>query len=152
MIRAAREADLPAVLALWRAAASEQTATDDVDALRALLARDPGALLVAIADDGAVVGSLIAGFDGWRGSLYRLAVHPSRRRRGLGTALLRAGERRLAELGARRLDAIVVSTAEPALAFWAAAGYERQDARSRFVRTLNVTERLVAADPPSRDR
>lgn len=134
-IRAASAEDLPAVLALWAASDSEPTATDDVDALRVLLARDPGALLVAVTDGGTVVGSLIAGFDGWRGSLYRLAVHPSWRRRGLGTELLRAGERRLEELGARRLDAIVVTTAEPALAFWAAAGYERQSARARFVST-----------------
>ncbi|HEU4658179.1 MAG TPA: GNAT family N-acetyltransferase, partial [Capillimicrobium sp.] len=83
-----------------------------------------------------VVGSLVAAFNGWRGSFYRLAVHPDHRRRGLATALLRRGEERLAALGGRRLDAIVVSTEEAALAFWAAAGYERQVERERFVRTL----------------
>jgi predicted MFS family arabinose efflux permease len=38
-----------------------------------LLNADPEALLVAEVD-GVVVGSLIAAWDGWRGSFYRLAV------------------------------------------------------------------------------
>jgi ribosomal protein S18 acetylase RimI-like enzyme len=134
-VRAAGAEDLPAVLELWRAAGSEPTATDDLASLQRLLDHDPGALLVADAG-GAIIGSLVAGFDGWRGSFYRLAVHPGHRRRGLATQLLRAGERRLADLGARRLAAIVVSSEEGALGFWAAAGYERQVARERFVTTL----------------
>lgn len=36
-----------------------------------------------------MVGSLIAAWDGWRGSFYRLAVLPERRREGLLTMLLR---------------------------------------------------------------
>ena len=35
-----------------------------------------------------MVGSLIAAWDGWRGSFYRLAVHPERRRQRIATALL----------------------------------------------------------------
>jgi ribosomal protein S18 acetylase RimI-like enzyme len=135
LVRIGREADLDAVIALWAAAGSEPTVTDDVGSLRRLLARDADALLVADGD-GTIVGSLVAGFDGWRGSLYRLAVHPTWRRHGLGRALVRAGEARLAALGAARLDAIVVDTEDGALAFWAAVGYERQRERARFVRTL----------------
>lgn len=136
-IRPAREADLPGVLALWAAADSEPTSTDDLAALELLLERDAGALLVALAD-GELVGSLVAGFDGWRGSFHRLAVHPSHRRRGLATALVRTGELRLAKLGGRRLDAIVVSTEPAAIRFWAATGYERQVERERFVTTLDA--------------
>ena len=63
-----------------------------LDGLTRLLAADPQALLVAELD-GVVAGSLIAAWDGWRGSFYRLAVSPEHRRKGLATMLLREGER-----------------------------------------------------------
>src|ERR1700722_20552551 len=85
-IRTATTDDIAGVLAFWRETA-EPTSTDSADALAGLLRRDPGALLVAEAD-GEIVGSVIAGWDGWRGSGYRLAVGPDRRRRGLGPELL----------------------------------------------------------------
>jgi len=134
-IRTGTDSDLPAVLELWAAADAQPTVTDDEPALRALLATDPAALLLA-ERDGELVGSLIAAWDGWRGSFYRLAVHPGARRRGVGTELVRAGERRLSELGARRLTAIVAEDERPAAGLWEAVGYERQADRARFVRNL----------------
>lgn len=133
-VRTAARADVGHVLAFWRLA-GDPTPTDSEVALAALLDRDPGALLLACEGEG-IVGTLIAAWDGWRGSLYRLAVHPERRRRGLATALVRAGEERLRRQGAIRLTAIVVEGEEGAMALWAAAGYERQAERARFVRML----------------
>ena len=50
--------------------------------------------------------------------------------------MVRAGEERLRALGAKRLNAIVESEEADAMSFWAAAGYELQTARSRFVKNL----------------
>jgi ribosomal protein S18 acetylase RimI-like enzyme len=52
--------------------------------------------------DGEIVGTLIAGFDGWRINLYRLTVHPHMRRHGLGGAMVTEAEARLVRRGARR--------------------------------------------------
>lgn len=132
-IRAAVERDIPAVLTLWAAAGGAATVSDTNEGLARLLATDPGALLLADSS-GAPIGSLIAGWDGWRGSFYRLAVHPDQRRRGVALGLLREGERRLRERGAVRLTAIVIDESAPAMAFWKAAGYQLQQHRARFVR------------------
>jgi ribosomal protein S18 acetylase RimI-like enzyme len=134
-IRSGTKADLGTVLALWGRSDGPTTETDSAEALMDVLTHDPEALLVATSGD-TMVGSLIAGWDGWRGSFYRLAVDPGWRRRGMATALIRAGEERLRALGARRLTAIVLSEDETAIEFWAAAGYERQVGRTRFVRML----------------
>ena len=123
------------MLALLRRAEAGPSSTESADDLRRLLERDPDALLLADAE-GEIVGSLVAGWDGWRGTFYRLAVDPAHRRCGLATEMVRAGEERLRALGARRLNAIVESEEADAMAFWAAAGYELQTARSRFVKNL----------------
>lgn len=135
MIRSATSADTVAVLALWDAAEVPFGVSDTPEGLAALLDTDAHALLVAESERG-IVGSLIAAWDGWRGSFYRLAVHPDRRREGIGTALLREGERRLGKRGALRLTAIVAEDEPLALEFWRAVGYERQPNRVRFLRHL----------------
>ena len=116
------------VLTFWQEAA-EPTSTDSAEVLVSLVQRDPGALIVAEVD-GRIVGTVIAGWDGWRGSIYRLAVAPDQRRSGLGQALLRAAEERLAGLGARRLHAIVVESNDVAVAFWTASDWEHQPGSS----------------------
>jgi len=132
-IRNATEDDIQSVLKLWAAAGNLPSVTDSRDGLTRLLAADPQALLVAELD-GVLAGSLIAAWDGWRGSFYRLAVSPEHRRKGLATMLLREGERRLRERGAVRLTAIVADDEAGAMAFWQAVGYEQQQHRARFVR------------------
>lgn len=132
-IRSAIEDDIPSVLGLWAAAGSLPSVTDSPDGLDRLLAADPRALLVA-EREGVLAGSVIAAWDGWRGSFYRLAVSPEHRRKGLATMLLREAERRLRERGAVRLTAIVADDEVGAMAFWRAAGYEQQRHRARFVR------------------
>jgi ribosomal protein S18 acetylase RimI-like enzyme len=132
-IRRATEDDIASVLDLWAAAGSLPSVSDSPRGLAGLLAADPQALLIAELE-GVLAGSLIAAWDGWRGSFYRLAVMPEHRRKGLATMLLREGERSLRERGAVRLTAIVVEDEAGAMSFWQAAGYTRQRDRARFVR------------------
>jgi ribosomal protein S18 acetylase RimI-like enzyme len=129
-LRPAVPADIAEVLNLWRESAAP-TSTDTAAALTGLLQRDAGALIVA-GPAGAIVGSVIAGWDGWRGSIYRLAVAPTHRRRGIGRMLLHAAEERLVALGARRLHAIVVETDAHAVDFWQATAWEHQPQQRRY--------------------
>jgi len=131
-IRCARATDVPDVLALWRESGAEPTHTDDAESLLRLIRHDPEALVVAEVGDH-IVGSVIAAWDGWRGSVYRLVVSPGHRRGGLGRRLVEAAETRLADAGARRSQAIVVETDPRATGFWRATGWEQQAARLRFV-------------------
>ena len=134
-IRPAEPDDLQEILRLWADADAEPTTTDDLDALRTLQATDPEACLVAV-DDGVIVGSVVAAWDGWRGHLHRLAVAPDRRREGIARALINEAERRLEARGARRVAVITVDGEAAAAALWEAAGYAAQTARTRHVKNL----------------
>ena len=133
LIRPARSKDIEEVLALWSNADAEPTRTDDADSLELLLRHDPGSLLVAEVD-GRLVGTVVSGWDGWRGSIYRLVVHPRDRRQGLARQLLSEAESRLTKLGARRMQAITVASDQRAAGFWGTSGWDEQVDRLRFVK------------------
>jgi len=134
-IRPGGNDDIDAVLALWAAADAEPTVTDDADSIRCLIRHDPDALLVA-EQDGRLVGTLIATWDGWRAAMWRLAIHPDHRRLGIASRLVRWAEDRFLRLGARRI-ALFVDTADPSPGeFWVACGYEPQSHRRRLVKNL----------------
>ncbi|WP_035839996.1 GNAT family N-acetyltransferase [Kitasatospora azatica] len=135
IIRPAVVEEIPALLAFWARAAEGTSITDDPAGVARLLERDPEALIVA-ERTGAVVGTVIAGWDGWRASLYRLAVDPEHRRQGIGAALLAAAEERFTALGGRRADAMVLERNELGRRTWQAAGYTREDHWRRWVKPL----------------
>ena len=134
MVRVGVAADVDALLELWLVAAENASRpSDSRDAVLALLQRDPDALLVA-EEDGRMIGSVVAAWDGWRAHLYRLAICPDRRRRGVDHALLEAAEARLAGLGAQRFDAMVLDENQLGHQMWEAAGYRRQVDWGRWVK------------------
>ncbi|MER6260341.1 GNAT family N-acetyltransferase [Streptomyces sp900105245] len=134
-VRPAGPDDLDAVLAFWKTAAEGTSISDDRAGVERLVERDPDALLLA-ESGGQLVGTVIAGFDGWRCHLYRLAVHPERRRRGIGSALLAAAEERFTRLGGRRADAMVLVRNESGQQAWRAAGYGPQEQWRRWAKPL----------------
>ncbi|NVI28605.1 MULTISPECIES: GNAT family N-acetyltransferase [Streptomyces] len=133
--RPAAARDIDSVLAFWGKAAEGKSITDDPVGVARLIDRDPEALILA-ERDGELVGTVIAGFDGWRCSAYRLAVHPDHRRQGIAGLLLEAAERRFRELDGRRVDAMVLEVNERAQKAWEASGYHREDHWGRWVKSL----------------
>jgi len=133
-LRAAVRDDVPPLLAFWALAGeNDNRPSDSAAAIEQLIARDPDALIVAVDPADAIVGTVIAGWDGWRAHLYRLAVHPAYRRRGLASTLLGAAEERLKACGAQRLDAMVLDGNALGRSVWKARGYRRQAEWSRWV-------------------
>lgn len=130
--------DCAAVLDVWRGAEATVSPTDSVEALVRLV-REPAAVLLLARHGARVVGTVIAGWDGWRGNIYRLAVLPGYRRRGIARELVRHAEAALRERGATRISALVEHDHPWAVGFWDAladAGYRRDPRMIRYVRAL----------------
>ena len=137
-IRRGRPEDIAQVLELWRRADATPKPTDTPEGLGQLLAGPQAVLLLAEAG-GRVVGTVIGGWDGWRGNIYRLAVLPEYRRRRVAGALMREVDAALAGLGATRITALVEQDHPWAVGFWNAlerAGYRRDPTLTRYVKDL----------------
>jgi ribosomal protein S18 acetylase RimI-like enzyme len=127
---------VPLVLGLWEQARSEHASTPDrPEDLERLVLGSPGVLLLATSGLG-ILGVVIAAWDGWRGNLYRLAVHPEYRRGGVGIALVRAAEEHLRRQGATRITALVAYDDPVAAAFWDSVGYPQDPQIGRRVRNI----------------
>jgi ribosomal protein S18 acetylase RimI-like enzyme len=135
--RSAVPADVDSILLFWKEAAEDSNRpTDTREAVDQLIRRDADAL-VLVTSDRSIVGSLVIGWDGWRCHLYRLAVHPDHRRRGIGASLLRRAEERFVAFGGNRADAMVLDGNDSAHEVWSSAGYTQQGEWSRWVKTLS---------------
>jgi len=138
-IRPCRVEECEAVLALWRRAGAIPSVTDTLEELTRHVRSEHGDGFLIAVRDGVVVGSVIGGWDGWRGGIYRLAVDPQARRRGIAKALVRTAESVLRQRGARRMSVLVERNEAHAVAFWdslAEAGYQRDPRMMRYVKAL----------------
>jgi ribosomal protein S18 acetylase RimI-like enzyme len=135
-IRPCRLEECAAVLALWASAGAIPSPTDTLDEVTQLVRDHPDYLMVAVRE-GAVIGTVIGGWDGWRGNIYRLAVAPQARRIGLARRLVQEAEHVLRANGARRISALVERHEAHAVGFWDAladSGWRRDERMMRYIK------------------
>jgi ribosomal protein S18 acetylase RimI-like enzyme len=136
-IRACRPEDVEAVLALWARAGAIPRPTDHASALARRLERDRA--LFALAWHGErLVGTLMGGWDGWRGNMYRLVVDRDYRRMGIAGRLIAAVEAELRALGAERVTSLVFKDEPGAPELWRSVGYRPDPAIERYAKDLTT--------------
>lgn len=87
------------------------------------LAVDDAMFFVAVTA-GSVSGAIMAGYDGHRGWIYSLAVHPSERKMQIGTALLRHAEKALRRTGCVKINLQILETNSGVRMFYEKNGYK----------------------------
>jgi ribosomal protein S18 acetylase RimI-like enzyme len=122
-IRPFEESDAEGVIALWKSVfAYDAPHNDPTRVIHDKLAVQRDLFFVALLG-GALVGTVMGGYDGHRGWVYSLAVDPQARRRGLGTALMRRVERALVALGCPKVNLQVLTPNAGAAEFYKKLGY-----------------------------
>jgi ribosomal protein S18 acetylase RimI-like enzyme len=137
-VRPLEDSDEAAVIALWEAAGLTRSWNDprkDIERKRSVQRER---FLVGT-HDGAVMASIMVGYDGHRGWINYLAVAPAHRGRGHARALMRKAERLLAEAGCPKVNLQVRSANASVIGFYQAIGYVQDDVVS-FGRRLIADE------------
>jgi ribosomal protein S18 acetylase RimI-like enzyme len=115
------------VVALWKNAFGYEAARNDPGlVIDQKLAMADGLLLVAVYQE-MVVGTVMAGYDGHRGWIYALAVHPGHRKKGIASLLLAHAERKLNSLGCVKINLQILKENHYVRRFYQANGYALED-------------------------
>ncbi len=139
-IRPAREEERDQILELWDDAGLGLTTAPEWNAITA----GPGARVFAAEQDGEVIGTAIAAFDGWRAYIYHVVVTPEHRGQGLAQELMAHAEGILRRRGASRVYLMVNESNTAGLALSAAMGYE-PEGDVAFVKELAATPAMALA-------
>lgn len=135
-IRAFDTADTEAVVSLWQETGLTRPWNNPYQDIRRKLTVQPELFLVAV-DEGGLVGSVMAGYDGHRGWLYYLASAPARRGQGIARRLVERVEELLIEMGCPKVQLMVRTENLEVHEFYAALGFEPFE-------TWNTGKRLIA--------
>lgn len=119
--------DVVAVAALWRRVFNDHSRWRAPEAVFARRRTRQRELFLVATLDGAVVGTTLAGYDGHRGWLYRVAVSPEHERRGIGRALVREAELRLRQLGCGKINLQIEDENRAVVIFYERLGYAVED-------------------------
>lgn len=110
------------------------------------VAVDDDLFFVAVADD-AVVGTIMAGYDGHRGWIYSVAVSSSHRRQGIGSRLVAHAEHALTRLGCMKINLQIMENNEKVAAFYSSIGYSSE---KRLSMGKRIEENVMLANPQVR--
>lgn len=115
--------DYSAVYSLWLSCKGMglNNLDDSEEGISRFLARNPSTCFVA--EDGGIVGAILAGNDGRRGYIYHTAVSPEYRERGIGRELVEAALKALEALGISKAALVVFARNEDGNAFWERLGF-----------------------------
>jgi ribosomal protein S18 acetylase RimI-like enzyme len=111
------------VVALWETVFGYEAAHNNPSlVIDKKVAVGDGLFFVAVSDN-AVVGTIMAGYDGHRGWIYSLAVSPSRRRQRIGSRLVLAAEQALIDRGCMKINLQIMAGNESVASFYLSLGF-----------------------------
>jgi ribosomal protein S18 acetylase RimI-like enzyme len=138
-IRPYASGDHNQVVSLWKAVFPDDPPWNDpASMICRKLTIQPDLFLVGRIDD-QIIATVMAGFDGVRGWIHHLAVHPEYRRKGIATALMRSAEHGLAALGCPKVNLQVRATNAVVISFYRTLGYAVEE-RVSFGKQLGPSE------------
>ena len=151
-IRPYRPQDAEFLVSLWALCGLTRPWNDPYRDIDRKLSVD-GSGLIVLEEDTQLIGAVMVGYDGHRGWINYLAVHPDHRRRGLGRLLMAAAEDRLAALGCPKVNLQVRGSNQEAVEFYRRIGYAVDDVVSmgrRLDDEHRGTQRGAAGADPAR--
>lgn len=139
-IRTYQPQDEASVVRLWEDCGLVVPQNDPRKDIARKLKVQPELFLVAL-EGGAIVGTVMAGYEGHRGWINYLAVTPDKRKGGLGRRLMEEAESRLRALGCPKINLQVRETNKDVRAFYERIGYKQDPVTSYGKRLVKDGEK-----------
>ena len=131
-IRQVKIEDYEGIYSLWNSTEQSRRALNPVDdsreGIERYLRRNPNTCFLALSEEGSgdeskVVGVILTGHDGRRAIIHHLCVHPSFRRQGIASQLVKEAEEALKKESISKIFGLVFKDNDDANAFWERKGY-----------------------------
>jgi ribosomal protein S18 acetylase RimI-like enzyme len=125
-VRPFQISDEPAVIDLWRQCDLIRPVNDPARDIRRKLAVNPEWFLVGTIDE-KIIACVMAGYEGHRGWINYLAVHPAHRLKGCGRQIMAEAEKLLRAAGCPKINLQVRGSNQAVVAFYQSIGYSVDD-------------------------
>ena len=135
IIRAYRDEDEDSLIDLWSACSLIVPWNDPRKDILRKLSVNPELFLVGELD-GKIIASVMGGYEGHRGWINYLAVHPDQQLKGFGRQIMEAVEVRIKAKGCPKINLQVRSSNQPVIQFYKRIGYKED-------RVLSFGKRLI---------
>ena len=129
------------VISLWKICGLVKPWNDPDRDIQRKLGVDPDLFLIGL-EDGHLAASVMGGYEGHRGWINYLAVHPEYRRRGYGREIMCAVEMKLREKGAPKINLQIRTSNSDAAGFYEAIGFKQDDVISMGKRLVDEQEEI----------
>ena len=136
-IRVFAPADTEAVVQLWNDCGLTRPWNDPHKDIARKLSVSPELFLIGTNGQGLLMATVMVGYDGHRGWINYLAVHPSHQRQGHARQLMQQAEQLLTERGCPKLNLQVRAGNEVVIALYESLGYTDD-------KTVSMGKRLIA--------
>ena len=138
-IRVMKNEDYEGLKALWMTihGFGIRSIDDSKEGVERFLKRNPTTSVVAIGEDGSVVGGILRGHDGRRGCLYHVCVREDYRRNGIGKAMVVFCMNALKEEQINKVSLIAFTVNDIGNAFWNCIGWTKREDLNYYDFTLN---------------
>ncbi|HVU26948.1 MAG TPA: GNAT family acetyltransferase [Verrucomicrobiae bacterium] len=125
-IRPFQNSDEAAVIELWQQCSLVRPVNDPKKDIQRKLAVNPELFLVGLLD-GKLIATAMAGYEGHRGWINYLAVHPEFQRNGYGRQIMEAAEKLLRNLGCPKINLQVLTKNRAVIEFYQRIGFSADD-------------------------
>ncbi len=118
--------DYESVIDLWKLAGLKLSRSDTYEGLKVKLKRDPD-LFFVMEEEKRIIGVVMGSFDGRRGWINHLAVHPEYQGKKLGQQIIDELQRRFKEIGCEKMNLLIEQSNENVQSFYEKQGFKKHD-------------------------
>ena len=131
--------DYQGLYALWKTIKgfAMRSIDDSREGVERFLKRNPTSSVVAVDENGTIVGGILCGHDGRRGCLYHVCVREDWRRQGIGKAMVVHCMNALKAEQVNKVSLIAFTANDIGNAFWKCIGWTRREDLNYYDFTLN---------------